>query len=165
MDRFAKAINPLFAVFRWTTVVLLSVMVVVESYEISLRSITGDTPAWSKELVLLSMVWMGCLGSAVLHRERGHITLEFLVDFVFPKKRRWILLGVDLLILVFSVFLLLAGSVVAKEFMGQSLPGTGIPVGVSYIPLPLTGLLLVLAALEHILADIRGRPDEAADAC
>jgi len=143
-------------------VILLTEMVAVETYEIAKRTFTGHTPGWSKELVLLSMVWMGCLGSAVLYRQRGHITLEFLVDRKMPSIRRWILLGGDILVLMFSLFLAIAGAVVVLEFLHQSLPGTRMPVGVSYLPLPVTGVLLVVAALEHIAANRSGKAEEQA---
>ena len=164
MNSFSKLLDPVFTITRWVTVILVTLMVAVESYEISLRTITGNTPSWSKELVLLSMVWMGCLGAAVLHRERGHITLEFLVDRMAPGPRKWIMLAVDAAILAFSVFLVAAGSVVVSEFLNQSLPGTRMPVGVSYLPLPITGLLLSLSAVEHILLGLSGEGEEASDA-
>jgi TRAP-type C4-dicarboxylate transport system permease small subunit len=164
MKAYSRLLDPIFAITRWATVILVTLMVAVESYEISLRTITGDTPSWSKELVLLSMVWMGCLGAAVLHRERGHITLEFLVDSLAPGPRKWIMLAVDAAILAFSVFLVAAGSVVVSEFLNQSLPGTRMPVGVSYLPLPVTGLLLSLSAVEHMLAGLSGKGEGASDA-
>lgn len=164
MNTYSRILDPVFAAVRRLTVALITMMVAVETYEIALRTITGNTPSWSKELVLLAMVWMGCLGSAVLHRERGHITLELMVDAPLKKFRRQIMIGVDLLILVFSVFLTGAGMVVAMEFLDQSLPGTNMPVGVSYFPLPVTGLLLCLAAIEHVLGGLFGSGGEAPDA-
>ncbi len=164
MERFSKTLDPVFTLVRWLTVVLLTVMVAVESYEIAMREFTGDTPHWSKELVLLCMVWMGCMGSAVLHRERGHITLEFLVDRMSPTARRWIMTGGEVLIFLFSMVLLVSGAVLVREFIDQTLPGTAMPVGLSYLPLPVTGLLLVLASAEHILRGVRGRAEEDPDA-
>jgi TRAP-type C4-dicarboxylate transport system permease small subunit len=164
MRSYSRLLDPIFTITRWATVVLVTLMVAVESYEISLRTITGDTPSWSKELVLLSMVWMGCLGAAVLHRERGHITLEFLVDRLASGPRKWIMLLVDAAILAFSLFLAVAGSIVVSEFLNQSLPGTRMPVGVSYLPLPVTGLLLSLSAAEHILAGLSGKGEGSSDA-
>jgi len=155
-----RFLDPLFTAARGLTVVLLTLMVVVAFYEISLRTLTGNTPSWSKELVLLFMVWMGCLGAAVLHRERGHITLEFLVDRMRPGARRRVMLAAEVLVLLFSAFLAVAGAVVVKEFLHQSLPGTRIPVGISYLPLPITGLLLFLAGLEHMLAPVSGKREE-----
>jgi len=165
MDKYSRFLDPVFLVISWVTVILLTVMVVFASYEIAMRTFTDFTPAWAKEIVLLSMVWMGCLGSAVLHRERGHITLEFLVDRYLPGVRHYVLLAVDVLILVFSSFLLYGGIVVVKELMGQARPGTNLPVGISYLPLAVTGALLILAAVEHIMEDLSGKTKgEQADA-
>jgi len=157
MGLYKKTVDPLFSITGWITVILLSVMVVVESYEIAMREFTGDTPAWSKELVLLCMVWLGCLGSAVLHRQYGHITLEFIVDRMGPAKRKWIMLGGELLVLGFSAIILVTGAVLVREFMDQTLPGTRMPAGASYLPLPVTGLLLVLACFEHIADLLAGK--------
>ncbi|MFO8056832.1 MAG: TRAP transporter small permease [bacterium] len=157
MEKYSRLLNPVFLVTSWITVILLTVMVVFYSFEITMRTFTDFTPAWAKEVVLLSMVWMGCLGSAVLHRERGHITLEFLVDRFLPRARGYVLIMVDVLILVFSGFLLYGGIVVVIELMGQARPGTNLPVGVSYLPLAVTGLLLILAAFEHLMEDVTAR--------
>ena len=70
------------------------------------------------------------------------------------------MLAVDGLILIFSVFLAIAGAVVVSEFMNQSLPGTGLPVGISYLPLPITGILLTVAAIEHIVVGIFNLSEE-----
>jgi len=164
MNSYSRAINPVFGVTLWVTVSLLSLMVILETYEISSRLYTGNTPIWSKELVLLFMVWMGCLGSAWLHRERGHITIEFLVDLMPRKARRVVMLMADCLILVFASFLLVAGAAVTLEFLNQSLPGTRMPVGLSYLPLPVTGLLLCLGAVEHILSDLSSDEEPKEDA-
>ncbi len=166
MEKYSRFLDPIFLVISWITVVLLTVMVIFYSYEIAMRTFTDFTPAWAKEVVLLSMVWLGCLGSAVLHRERGHITLEFLVDTFLPRGRYYVLLMVDVLVLVFSGFLLYGGMMVVIELMGQNRPGTNLPVGVSYLPLAITGVLLILAAIEHIMEDVKGMPKtgEEADA-
>jgi TRAP-type C4-dicarboxylate transport system permease small subunit len=153
MNKLIRWLDLVFSAARWLTVFLLTLMVAVQSYEIAVRTITGNTPSWAKELALLAMVWMGCLGAAALHRERGHITIEFLVDRMRPDRRRKAMIMVDMLVAVFASFLLVAGSVVAGGFLHQDLPGTSIPVGVSYLPLPVTGLLLLAAALEHLFTD------------
>ncbi len=150
MEKYTRSIEPLFAATRWITVILLSLMVILETYEISMRTFTDNTPSWTKELVLLCMVWMGCLGSAFLHRERGHIALEFIVDKMSPTVKRRVLIGGEAIVLVFSAFLLVGGITLVTEFMHQPLPGTKMPAGLSYLPLPVTGFLLCLAALEHI---------------
>lgn len=161
MKLFRKVLDPIFNTTRRLVVILLSLMVIIAFYEISVRTITGNTPSWSKELVLLAMVWMGCLGAAVLHRERGHITLELIVDRIKPEARKWILLAVDVLILAFSCLLTYGGGKLVLKFLHQSLPGTGIPVGISYLAIFITGLLLFAASLEHIFIGIRGEAGEA----
>lgn len=161
-ERLKIILDPVFTAVKWLTVILLTVMVIGESYEIARRTFTGYTPAWAKEVVLLSMVWMGCLGSAYLHRERGHITLEYLVDTYLKSIRRYIMMGVDVLILLFSLVLCYGGAVVFKDFLGQSRPGTNLPVGVSYLPLAVTGVLIALTAVEHLLEDFQTEQTDAA---
>lgn len=164
MKIYRKVIDPVFSLTRFITLVLITVMVAVESYEIAMREFTGDTPSWSKELVLLCMVWMGCLGSAVLHREGGHITLEFLVDRMGPGVRRVIMASVELLVLVFSLFLLGSGAVLVSEFMDQTLPGTRMPAGASYLPLAAAGLLLALTSIERLFDPAMREAREPGDA-
>jgi TRAP-type C4-dicarboxylate transport system permease small subunit len=153
MKLITRILNPVFKTARWLTGILLTLMVAIQAYEIALREITRHTPAWSKELTLLFMVWIGFLSSADLLRERGHIALEFVANALPPSARRAVTLAADLLVLGFSLFLTIAGVVLVSEFLNQSLPGTSLPVGIAYLPIPVAGALLAAAGLEILFLD------------
>lgn len=157
MSGLSQWLSPIFRLARWLTGILLSLMLMIQVVEIALRELTRHTPAWSKELTLLFMVWIGFLASADLLRERGHLALEFVTDLLPPAGRRAVTLAADLLVLGFSVFLLLAGMILVREFFHQSLPGTRLPVGVAYLPIPAAGFLLALAGMELVLKDWQNR--------
>ena len=151
-----KFLDPIFTGLRFLTGLLLTGMVAVQAYEIALREFTGRTPAWSKELTLLLMVWVGFLASADLLRSRGHIAVEFVVNALPGRGRQALVILADLLVFVFAGFLFYAGVALVREFLHQSLPGTSLPVGIAYLPMPAAGALMALAGLELIWRDLRG---------
>jgi len=136
-----------FAIVGWVQVLLITAMVLVVLYQVLARFFIKDTPAWTGELAQLLTLWFGFLGSAYLIREKGHIALEFLVSRLSEKIQRQIINLVNLFIFGFCLYLLVYGFWLVILTMRQTLPGSGIPVGISYLPIPVCGGLGILALL------------------
>src|SRR5690606_19822608 len=88
LDRFARALERLLdAVLAVMLVVLVSSLV----WQVFGRYALDKAPVWSEELARFSMVWVTMLGSAVVMRENGHITVSVLVDAMPPVVRSFLL--------------------------------------------------------------------------
>lgn len=67
------------AVSVLSIVIMLALMMVV----VIGRYFLGTVPAWSEELALMAMSWLGLMSAAVIEHEHGHIRISVL-DKVYP---------------------------------------------------------------------------------
>jgi|GEM_PF-2406761 len=146
-SKLKKLADDGFAIVGLVEVFLITAMALVVLYQVFARFFIKDTPAWTGELAQLLTLWFGFIGSAYLIREKGHIALEFLVARLSEKVQRQITKLVKLFIFGFCLFLLVSGAWLVILSINQTLPGTGIVVGISYLPIPVCGGLGIIALL------------------
>lgn len=133
-------------------VVAVACMVVVISWQVFSRYVLGTTPYWSEEVARIVLVWVGLLGAALITRHRGHLGVEAFVSRLPARVRRVVLRLDDLLVCAFGVFLAWHGARLVGRSMDQTMPSTGLPVGLAqYLPLVVAGLLITASAAEHLL--------------
>ncbi len=141
----------------WLGIVGLVAVIAAVSWQVFGRYILNSTPTWAESLALLLVLYVTMLGVAVGVRDAGHIGLEsFLV--LAPD---WLRLKMEILI---HVLVLLFGAAMAWNcaFLAESvwdyrLPTLFISEGWKYVPAAVSGVLIVLFSLEHIIALAQGR--------
>ena len=115
------------------------------------RYVLGIGAQWPEPVAILLMLVFTFIGTAAAYRAGSHIAVAMMTDRLPPHLRiicRW---TVDLLMLSISVFMIFYGGKLCIETMGQNLAALPwIPVGVSYLPVPLGGLITLLFVLERI---------------
>ncbi len=146
-------IEPIFKTTGWLEVILLSAMVSIVLLQVFSRIFFKQTPGWSEELAQLLTIWFGFLGSALLVREKGHIALEFFVKKLGEKVERIVEIAVWLIILGFSIYMIWGGVDLVRSTMQNHLPATHLPVGIAYLPIPVSGVLMFLALIFPKSAD------------
>lgn len=65
------------------------------------RYVIGNALSWSEELARYLMIWMGFTAAILVLREEGHIGINILRDSLPQIFRRFLILAVDLLIIIF----------------------------------------------------------------
>jgi TRAP-type C4-dicarboxylate transport system permease small subunit len=106
------------------------------------RYVLGTGAQWPEPISILLMVVFTFLGAACSYRAGGHIAVEMLTQRL-PS----------------SLFMLWYGIQLCIGTWGQSIPELPwMPVGFTYLPVPLGGAVTALFVLEHIvLGDQRHR--------
>lgn len=126
------------------TELLLILMTLVVSYQVFLRYFFKKTPYWSEEIALLIMVWMGLLGAALGVRDRIHINVDVFIK-LFPEKiYKFFVFFNNFLVLLFSFSLVIFGIKLVNFTKFQTLPATHLSTSLSYLPLPLAGILIII---------------------
>lgn len=129
----------------------LVAMVFIISLQVFLRYVMNRTYAWSEETALLLMIYFGFFGAAAAYRERLHIGIELFLKKIGASRAAWLRLGADAAVAAFAALMVIFGFALAGETMGQTMPALQIAVGYSYLAIPLSGLLLLLFAVEKLL--------------
>ena len=154
MDRYNKVMEGISRVVFIITSVFISLMVIIISVQVFGRFVLNKTPRWSEETTLLLMLYTGFLGATVVYRERMHIGIRAFLLMFPPKGRTVCFFIIDGLVGVFSAFMAVWGTGFAWMMRNQTMPATKVPVGISYLPIPIAGVLLVLFVFEKIMKDI-----------
>jgi TRAP-type C4-dicarboxylate transport system permease small subunit len=93
------------------------------------------------------------LGAALVLRDRRHIRVEFFVEHLPNGLRRGVELAGLVLILVFNVFLVVAGFLWVHQTTGTYTPALGLPLNwIFYAALPLTAVLCCWFAARRLMA-------------
>lgn len=132
---------------EWLTSALLLATSLVIGWQVFAGKVLQSRPSWSEEIGRFGMMWFGLIGAAIALRRGSHIAVVFLADRL-PKVLRtgvaWFVCAAQL---GFAGFFVYFGVLIVRQFMHETSAGAHIPVGLVYIAVPLTGLLMALFVL------------------
>lgn len=158
---YTKICSALARLCMWLGVLGLIAVIAAVSWQVFGRYVLNDTPTWAESLALLLVLYVTMFGVAVGVRDSGHIGLEsFLV--LAPD---WLRLKMEFLIhgliLLFGAAMAWSCVSLAESVWDYRLPTLGISEGWKYVPASICGVLIVLFAIEHLIALAHGREVEA----
>jgi TRAP-type C4-dicarboxylate transport system permease small subunit len=155
-DAFTQACAWLSRISLAVAVVLLLAVVACVQWQVIGRYIFNDTPTWAEALAMLLVLYMTSFGVAVGVRDAGHIGLESLVVLLPDPVRLKVEVLIHVLVATFGALMAKAGWLWATMKWNEKKPMLGVPEGADYVPLAITGALIVLFSVEHIIALLRG---------
>lgn len=145
-------------VFHYIEVVckiLMIVQVISVSIVVIGRQVFSKTPAWGEELTLFALVWISMLGSMLLLKDDGHISVTAF-DQWLPKKVIWVL---DLLAYLFLLFF--AGMMVFYGIKLMELTSRNVMSALQiksswlYAAVPVSSVGMILVLFEKIYLLLR----------
>lgn len=142
--------------------VALVLLVVFTGWQVWGRYVLNDTPTWTEKAALLLILMVALPMAAVGLRENFHLGIDYIMDFL-PQNARRILQIVNSLVLGgFGVAMMFGSWPLVVGTWGRAIPLLGLPQGLQYAPLILTGALIVLFMVERIWFLLQGiDPDSA----
>jgi TRAP-type C4-dicarboxylate transport system permease small subunit len=145
-----KAISWVEKVLEYLAMAMLLAMAGIICYQIFLRFAFNTSPSWAEEVALCLMIWFGILSIPLGVQHGLHISIEYLYR-KFPVRAQYVVSrGVHLLIAGFGVFMLVCGIQLVQFMSMSTMPATKLPSSVEYIVIPISGILLVVNALEQL---------------
>lgn len=130
-------------------IVLMSLFI---PWGIFTRYVLGHGSQWPEPISILLMVVFTFMGAAAAYRAGAHIAVNMVTDRVPEGARRPLRGVVHMLMLGVSLFTVIYGTKLCIGTWGQSIPElTWLPVGLTYVPVPLGGMATLLFVLEHIV--------------
>jgi TRAP-type C4-dicarboxylate transport system permease small subunit len=146
-----KLCNGLESAATWLGVALFSTMIVIVFYEVLMRYLFNSPTFWSEAMARAAMIWLVMLGLARGIRNLDNIRVDFLVDR-FPQPLRsvcaWIRFAA---VLAFSLVMIIYGGDLAIQNQSQINTGFEISVMWIYMAVPVSGTLILIFTLEHII--------------
>ncbi|WP_223871757.1 TRAP transporter small permease [Candidatus Dactylopiibacterium carminicum] len=134
----------------------LGLVILCVLYQVFGRYILNDTPTWAEALALVLVLFVTMLGTAVGVRDAGHIGMESLLAICPQPYKKWLEVFIHAVVAGFGVCMAYNGQFLARMAMDHRIPTLTLPEGINYIPITITGVLIVLFSIEHIIALIKG---------
>ena len=150
---------------RWSlraAVLGLVVLVVCVQWQVVGRYLMNDSPTWTEPFALLLVLYITGLAVAVGVRDAGHLGMESLVVLLPKGAQRVAEALIHVCVLVFAMLMTVAGWEWLTLKWDEPKPMLGVPEGLDYLPLVISGVLIVLFCIEHLIALVRGQSIEEA---
>lgn len=149
LDHLRKAID--FVLSR-AGAVIFALMVCIGAYQIVTRYFFGKPSTVSEELLTYSFTWMALLASAYVFGKRDHMRMGFIADNVAGALRKLLETAIELLIMVMVAGIMIYGGASLMQLtMTQKTASLGIPMGVIYTIVPVSGALVFVYGILNII--------------
>ncbi len=134
----------------------LLTLVIVVFYQVFGRYVLNDSPSWTENLAIVLILYVTMIGAAVGVRDAGHIALDSLTVLLPAKAQRFMELIIYVAICIFGAAMAYNGWVLGWSVHAYLMPNLHVTEAVRYIPLAVSGVLIIMFSIEHILAIFRG---------
>ncbi|GAA1229310.1 TRAP transporter small permease [Prauserella halophila] len=156
-DRLNRVRRVLGGVLAALAGALLVVMTLLVLYQVFTRYVLGTPAAFTEELVRYALIWTSMISAAYAFLHRKHMALLFLRDRFPQAAQRTLIIGTDVLVLVFAVVVLvIGGTMLALSAATNYSALLGISRGLVYTIGPVAGLAIAFAQVLNIWEDLTG---------
>ncbi len=141
---------------RWFACVGLLVMTAIIGWQVFARYVLNASPAWAEQAALLLMIWYVMFAAAAGVREGFHIRIGVFESALPPVAQKWVRTAGHVFVGLFGLSMVAWGTELTLATWAHDIPTLGLPRGVAYVPMPLSGALIVAFSVEHVIALWRG---------
>ncbi len=154
--RLMDALYMLCVVIAGTALVLISF---VMPWAVYTRYVLNRAASWPEPTAVLLMIVLTFFGAAACYRVKLHMRMGFFVSLLPATLQRLCGLLVECLMALIALFMVNWGAkLVAATWQNSIADFPSLSVGVTYLPIPLGGAILLLFVIERIVI---GPPGEA----
>jgi len=144
-------------VARWFSGFGLLLMTAIIAWQVFARYVLNDSPAWSEQAALLLMIWYVMFAAAAGVREGFHIRIGVFADALPGKAGKAIRILAHSIVGFFGAGMAIWGTELTLATWSHVIPALALPRGVAYIPIALSGLLILGFSIERIVAEAKDR--------
>ncbi|NLG58322.1 MAG: TRAP transporter small permease [Clostridiales bacterium] len=144
-------------VFKWISLVLMLLMSILNFANVVSRYFLSSTIAWTDEIIVFMFIWISMLGSAYAFLNNAHLGMD-LASIMAKKVGNIFLTLLSFACVTFlTYFLVNFGMTMVNNQMrlGTLMTGSGWPIWLQGLALPVGGALMFLACLLYTIQRIR----------
>jgi len=145
-------------VLEWFLVVLMSLLVIDVLWQVTSRYVLINPSSFTTELAGYLMIWTGILGAGYVAGKNEHLAIDLLVQKSSPRRRKRLLILINLLIIAFSIFVMVVGGswlVYTRFLLDVRSADLQMPLGYVYLVVPVSGLIITYYGIDNIKMFIR----------
>lgn len=134
----------------------LVAIVTVVAFQVFGRYVLNASPTWTESLALVLVLYVTLIGAAVGVRDAGHIGMDSLLVLAPPRWQRRVEYLIHACVAAFGAMMAYNGTVLGASVATYKIANLALPESARYVPLVISGALIVLFSLEHVIALARG---------
>jgi TRAP-type C4-dicarboxylate transport system permease small subunit len=150
-----KVLNFIEKMLEMICTVFVGAIVFVLFYAVIMRYLFHNPPAWSIEVSRIMFLWMVMFGAALVTREKSHIEIDFIVNWLPPKIRFFWINLLRLLMLAFCGVLIYYGVKIIPIVGQANTPTLEMSMGWLYASVPAGGFLMGVYIMELFIRSLR----------
>ena len=149
--RYQQAMEALYLACIVVSGIALVVITLIIPLGVFMRYVLNSPLSWPEPAAVLMMVLFSFVGGAAVYRAHVHIAVEALVKAVGPRTRRILNGASDACMIAICLFMVAYGGHLCQELWHQSIAEfPGLPVGLTYLPIPIGGFFTLLFIIERL---------------
>lgn len=142
---------------KWVASVGLLLMTAIIAVQVFARYVLNDSPVWAEQAALLLMIWYVFIAAAAGVREGFHIRISVIAESLPVRIQHPLRLLTHALVALFGVAMVVFGIQLAADTWQHVIPTLGLSRGLAYVPIALSGMLIVGFASEQFVAELRSK--------
>ena len=115
------------------------------------RYVLNRAASWPEPMAVLLTIVLTFFGAAACYRRRLHMNVSFFVAMLPDRLRQIADFVAELLVALFALFMVIWGTKLVETTWDNTIADFPfLSVGVTYLPIPIGGVLLLLFVIEHV---------------
>jgi len=146
-------------VIAGTALVVISAVI---PWAVFTRYVLNSAASWPEPAAILLTIVLTFVGAAACYRRRLHMNVSFFVVMLPASLRAFAELLAELLVAAMALFMVVYGGKLVAATWYNTIPDFPfLSVGVTYLPIPIGGALLLLFVIERMIFGMPSDPETA----
>jgi len=154
LEKITKTLSKAEYIITRITAILIILLTIFVSWQAFARYVLNTGQFWAEEVSIVTMMWICFLGASGGVWTHSHIGLKFFIERLPYTLHKLINIVNNLIIATFSLLLFYYGIVLVKKTMSGTLSATKIPIGYSYLIIPISTAFMTIFSLYKIIRNI-----------
>ena len=155
MEVVNKLSNAISAVLQRIVAIVIFLMFVLNLIQIVTRYVAQYSIIWLNDAIILSLLWMCCLGIPWLWLTRKHLVMDALDKYLPKKGLTYLQVFNSALATVFAVLLTISAYSAYQLNSGIIASAAGFDESVRYVPFIVSGVLWVVCAILDLIRAVK----------
>jgi len=160
-----RTMDGLYALCAWIAGISLVLISAVIPWAVFTRYVLNSAASWPEPMAVLLTIMLTFVGAAACYRRGQHMNIGYFAGLLPPAGQRLCALAGQLIVGAMAVFMVIYGTGLVEATWYNTIGDFPfLSVGITYLPIPVGGILLLLFVVERLLIGPPPMADEAAGA-
>jgi TRAP-type C4-dicarboxylate transport system permease small subunit len=149
---YLSAMDWLYLICIWTAGTAIFLMSLIIPWGVFTRYVLGTGSQWPEPIAILLMMVFTFVGAAATYRSGGDIAIVMMTERLPSAPKRTLEVFVSAMMVLMCIFVVWFGALLCVKTMRQSISELSwLPVGITYLPIPIGAALTLLFVIEKIV--------------